>query len=62
MPGDSHALQWRDIGAGEGFLGFSEGVGFDGGKVIAKNVYWGPVETSEASPISTDRISSPDER
>ncbi len=36
MPGDSHALQWRDIGAGEGFLGFSEGVGFDGGKVTSR--------------------------
>ena len=35
MPGDSHALQWRDIGVGEGFLGFSEGFGFDGGKVTS---------------------------
>ena len=30
MSGDSHTNEWGEIGVGEGFLGFSEGVGFDG--------------------------------
>lgn len=33
MPGDSHTVQRREIGVGEGFLGFSEGADLDGGKL-----------------------------
>jgi len=40
MSGDSHANEWGEIGVGEGFLGFSEGVGFDGNKVRADGVEW----------------------
>ena len=29
MHGDSHTVQWREIGTGKGFLGFSEGVIID---------------------------------
>ena len=38
MSGDSYANEWGEIGVGEGFLGFSEGVGFDGGGVTGECV------------------------